>query len=185
MENSGFGKYSGNPDVIADTVCSWLASPEKLENMQKAALEASRPQATLDIAKDVAAIVFDHKEKQTEKENSWLIFCCGPSALNEEKHKGKFTVQFIIILTAHTRREKKKPKRKENPAFYLKMTNSCSEKKMPGEIFPTDVARRTRSGIGKLCLCIILPHSTFFFQVRNYKTRENKIASAQKLAKTP
>jgi len=68
VEDAGFGKYSGDPDVIADTVCSWLASPTKLENLQKAALEASRPQATLDIAKDVATILFEHKERQGEKE---------------------------------------------------------------------------------------------------------------------
>ena len=68
MENAGFGKYSGDPDVIADTVCSWLASPDMLASLQKSALEAARPQATLDIAKDVAAIVFEHKKKQTDRE---------------------------------------------------------------------------------------------------------------------
>lgn len=66
--DSGFGEYSSDPAVIAESVCSWLASPEKLSSMQKAALAASRPQATLDIAKDVAAIVFAYKEKQSEKE---------------------------------------------------------------------------------------------------------------------
>ena len=56
--------------MIADTVYTWLASPEKLEYMQEAALSASRPRATLDIAKDVAQIVFAHKEMQLEKERS-------------------------------------------------------------------------------------------------------------------
>lgn len=68
VENAGFGKYSGDPAVIAETVCSWLASPEMLSSMQQAALKASRPRATLDIAKDVAAVVFEHKEKQSDKE---------------------------------------------------------------------------------------------------------------------
>lgn len=69
MENSGFGKYSGNPEVIADTVSSWLASPEKMEAMQTAALAAARPTATLDIAKDLAAMVFATR-KQTQKKSA-------------------------------------------------------------------------------------------------------------------
>lgn len=60
MENAGFGKYSPDPDVIAEEVCSWLASPDVLNRLQTAALEAARPQATLDIAKDVADILFEH-----------------------------------------------------------------------------------------------------------------------------
>lgn len=60
MENAGFGKYSPDPDVIADEVCSWLASPDMLRKMQQSALAAARPQATLDIAKDVAEILFEH-----------------------------------------------------------------------------------------------------------------------------
>lgn len=63
VEESGFGKYSGDPSVIADTVSSWLASPEKMESMRSAALAAARPQATLDIAKDLAEIVFATKEE--------------------------------------------------------------------------------------------------------------------------
>ena len=54
--------------MIAETVCTWLASPEKLKAMQEAALAASRPRATLDIARDVASIVFEHKQKQGKKE---------------------------------------------------------------------------------------------------------------------
>ena len=65
VEDSGFGKYSGDASVIAETVSSWLASPEKLESMREAALAAARPQATLDIAKDLAEIVFAEKERQT------------------------------------------------------------------------------------------------------------------------
>jgi 1,2-diacylglycerol 3-beta-galactosyltransferase len=62
VEESGFGKYSGDPTVIADTVSSWLASPEKMESMKNAALAAARPQATLDIAKDLAEIAFATKK---------------------------------------------------------------------------------------------------------------------------
>ena len=69
VENAGFGRYSPDPAVIADTVCTWLASPDMLKSMQEAAVAASRPSATLDIAKDVASIVFEHKRQmQDEKE---------------------------------------------------------------------------------------------------------------------
>ena len=61
MENSGFGRYSGNPSEIADTVSSWLASPEKMDSMKAAALKAARPSATLDIASDLAEIAFAKK----------------------------------------------------------------------------------------------------------------------------
>ncbi len=48
--------------MIADTVTSWLASPEKLEVMRDAALVAARPSATLDIARDLAEMVFATKK---------------------------------------------------------------------------------------------------------------------------
>ena len=63
MENAGFGKYSGDPQVIAETVGSWLASPETMATLQNAALNAARPSATLDIAKDLANMVFEAKMK--------------------------------------------------------------------------------------------------------------------------
>ena len=66
MENAGFGKYSANPTVIAETVSSWLASPEKMEDMRDAALRAARPAATLDIARDLAQLVFSAKQKQEQ-----------------------------------------------------------------------------------------------------------------------
>ena len=47
--------------MIADTVSSWLASPEKMESMKSAALAAARPSATLDIARDLADIAFASK----------------------------------------------------------------------------------------------------------------------------
>ncbi len=64
VEESGFGKYSSNPDVIADTVSSWLESPETMEAMKEAALAAARPSATLDIARDLAEIVFSSKKQE-------------------------------------------------------------------------------------------------------------------------
>ena len=67
VENAGFGKYSGDPTVIANTVSSWLASPSLLQSMQQAALTAARPKATLDIAKDLAAVVFATRKSQKEQ----------------------------------------------------------------------------------------------------------------------
>lgn len=61
VENSGFGKFSGDPSIIAETVSSWLASPETMAEMKQAALAAARPTATLDIAKDLAEMVFATK----------------------------------------------------------------------------------------------------------------------------
>lgn len=68
VEKAGFGKYSGDSDVIATTVNSWLASPETLQQMQEAALQAARPHSTLDIAKDLATMAFAQKAKQSVKE---------------------------------------------------------------------------------------------------------------------
>eukprot|EP00527_Entomoneis_sp_CCMP2396_P003916 CAMPEP_0198146460 /NCGR_PEP_ID=MMETSP1443-20131203/29590_1 /TAXON_ID=186043 /ORGANISM="Entomoneis sp., Strain CCMP2396" /LENGTH=485 /DNA_ID=CAMNT_0043810443 /DNA_START=9 /DNA_END=1466 /DNA_ORIENTATION=+ len=67
VEEAGFGKYSGQPDNIASTVSGWLKSPEMLKNMQQSALDAARPEATLDIARDLAAIVFATESKKREK----------------------------------------------------------------------------------------------------------------------
>ena len=66
VEDAGFGTYSGDPSVIAETVRSWLQSPETLQTMQTAALEAARPEATVDIARDLAEIVFATRKQQRE-----------------------------------------------------------------------------------------------------------------------
>jgi len=58
VEDSGFGKYSNQPDTIASTVSGWLNSPQLLDKMQQSALDAARPEATLDIARDLAEMVF-------------------------------------------------------------------------------------------------------------------------------
>jgi hypothetical protein len=63
VENAGFGKYSSDPQVIAETVSSWLASSDTMARLQNAALNAARPSATLDIAKDLAKMVFEAKMK--------------------------------------------------------------------------------------------------------------------------
>jgi 1,2-diacylglycerol 3-beta-galactosyltransferase len=64
VENAGFGKYSSDPAVIADTVNRWLSNPGMLAEMKQNALKASRPRATLDIAKDIGAMVFKAKDGQ-------------------------------------------------------------------------------------------------------------------------
>lgn len=74
VEDAGFGTYSGNPNKIADTVSTWLSSPEMLSSMKEAALEAARPSATVDIAKDLAAMLFEYKGKQaTEKAGAEVL----------------------------------------------------------------------------------------------------------------
>lgn len=64
VEKSGFGKYSKNPTEIASIVSAWLSSPSILDSMKRAAINASRPNATLDIAKDIASILFTKKKKE-------------------------------------------------------------------------------------------------------------------------
>merc|ERR1711862_277200 len=61
--DNGFGDYSSNPSVIADTVYKWLLDDDDnntLNKMKIAASNVSRPNATLDIANDLANIVFDY-----------------------------------------------------------------------------------------------------------------------------
>jgi 1,2-diacylglycerol 3-beta-galactosyltransferase len=70
VEDSGFGKYSPNPKVIADTISKWLANPEMMASMKSAALAAARPSATLDIAKDLAQIIFASKEQQLRNQKA-------------------------------------------------------------------------------------------------------------------
>lgn len=63
VETAGFGKFSGDPDVISETVSSWFKTPTLLEIMRNAALDSARPFATLCIAEDLAQILFKHKEQ--------------------------------------------------------------------------------------------------------------------------
>jgi 1,2-diacylglycerol 3-beta-galactosyltransferase len=66
VEEAGFGTYSGNPTKIAETVSTWLSSPEMLSSMKEAALKAARPTATVDIAQDLAAMLFEYKRNQAQ-----------------------------------------------------------------------------------------------------------------------
>lgn len=69
VEENGFGCYKGTPDGIADTVEEWLAASSVttegtiLETMRECALNAARPDATLDIARDLADMVYKRKEE--------------------------------------------------------------------------------------------------------------------------
>lgn len=50
--------------MIAATVKSWLASPEKLKSMQEAARKAARPAATLDIAREIGDMLLSSKREK-------------------------------------------------------------------------------------------------------------------------
>ena len=65
--DNGFGCYRGSPEGIADTVEEWFASTRAkgsmLERMRDSALVAVRPDATLDIAKDLAYMLYTPREE--------------------------------------------------------------------------------------------------------------------------
>ena len=68
VEESGFGCYQGSAEGIAETVETWLGSAKNLEGsileqMRDRALEAARPDATLDIARDLADMVYQRREE--------------------------------------------------------------------------------------------------------------------------
>jgi 1,2-diacylglycerol 3-beta-galactosyltransferase len=67
VEDAGFGKYSDDPSVIATMVCQWISNPNELHAMKQAAYAASRPNATLDIAKDIATMLFQHKQSDKSR----------------------------------------------------------------------------------------------------------------------
>ena len=74
MDN-GFGCYQGSPEGIADTVEEWLSSSSAaqglneggggtmLEKMRDSAFIAARPDATLDIARDLANMLYKRREE--------------------------------------------------------------------------------------------------------------------------
>ncbi len=64
--DAGFGTYSSDPIVIGNTVREWLSHPESLRRMQQAAYVASRPNATLDIARDIGEMLFEHLKRRTD-----------------------------------------------------------------------------------------------------------------------
>lgn len=72
VEENGFGCYKGSPEGIADTVEEWLAAASFttegtiLETMRENALNAARPDATLDIARDLADMVYKRREEMNK-----------------------------------------------------------------------------------------------------------------------
>jgi len=63
VEENRFGCFKGDPEGIADTVEEWLASGSTLEKMRDSALTAARPDATLDIARDLADMVLARNDE--------------------------------------------------------------------------------------------------------------------------
>ena len=69
VEENGFGCYKGTPEGIADTVEEWFAVSSVttegtvLETMKECALNAARPDATLDIARDLADMVYKRRKE--------------------------------------------------------------------------------------------------------------------------
>jgi len=55
--NKGFGRFSTQPKVIANTVSSWLQDDSELARMSAAALAAGQPEATTLIAKDLVKLL--------------------------------------------------------------------------------------------------------------------------------
>ena len=66
MVDAGFGAYSSDPIEIGNTVREWLMNPEVLRQKQIAAITASRPNATLDIARDIGEMLFEHIRQRDE-----------------------------------------------------------------------------------------------------------------------
>jgi len=64
VKDFGFGSYKNNPTEIADTVSTWLSSPDRLTIMKKNALKAARPNATIDIARDLAETLFSRTKRK-------------------------------------------------------------------------------------------------------------------------
>ncbi|KAL3757074.1 hypothetical protein ACHAWU_002913 [Discostella pseudostelligera] len=68
--DNGFGCYKGSPEGIADTVEEWFASTatttegSMLERMRDCALTAARPDATLDIARDLAEMLYARRAER-------------------------------------------------------------------------------------------------------------------------
>lgn len=68
VEDNGFGCYKGSPEGLAEAVEEWFASEDTLERMRDNALTAARPDATLDIARDLADMALACKAESKQKE---------------------------------------------------------------------------------------------------------------------
>lgn len=93
--DAGFGCYQGNPEGIADTVEEWFANSaaaatrdtndtnnNMLEQMRCNALIASRPDATMDIARDLADMIYKRRDdlKTKKGKNTMSLFSSQVSA---------------------------------------------------------------------------------------------------------
>lgn len=58
FSEGGFGAYSKNPKEIGATVARWLKKPELLLKMKASALQAARPKASYQIAREIADMLF-------------------------------------------------------------------------------------------------------------------------------
>jgi len=59
----GYGDFSTNPRKIADTVGYWFQDPELLNRMAVNAKADGKPDATLNIARDLGSLVFDNRSE--------------------------------------------------------------------------------------------------------------------------
>jgi len=58
-----FGVYTSNPKKIGQVVGELLSNPSLLENMGRRARQLSRPQATREIATDLAEVLLDRSRR--------------------------------------------------------------------------------------------------------------------------
>ncbi len=56
--NGGFGDFSTSPKVIVRTVISWFQDDCKLKEMSRNAYKAAKPNATIDICKEIGLMIF-------------------------------------------------------------------------------------------------------------------------------
>ena len=63
VEN-GFGAFVKKPAKIGATIAKWFSDLNLREKLSSKALEAARPSATLDIARDIGGLLFEGKAPQ-------------------------------------------------------------------------------------------------------------------------
>ncbi|MGK3742120.1 MAG: hypothetical protein ACI8RD_006002, partial [Bacillariaceae sp.] len=54
-------------------VSSWLKSPDKIQSMQNAAADSARPNAILNIARDIAEIAFSTEKQEKSSDGEALV----------------------------------------------------------------------------------------------------------------
>ena len=60
----GFGAFVKKPAKIGATIAQWFSDLNLREKLSSKALEAARPSATLDIARDIGGLLFEGKAPQ-------------------------------------------------------------------------------------------------------------------------